>query len=41
MGRKKTTVVHIDDHDNKNDEVVDTTETIQETKEIPQDAIKT
>ena len=30
MVRKKITVVNIDDNDNKNDEVVDVTETIQE-----------
>ena len=40
MVRKKITVVNIDDNDNENDEVVDATETIQETIEIPQEAIK-
>ena len=40
MVRKKITVVNIDDNDNKNDEVIDVTETIQEPIEIPQEVIE-
>ena len=40
MPKKKITVVNIDDNDNKNDEVVDVTETIQEPIEIPQELIE-
>ena len=40
MGRNRITVANIGDNDNKNDEVVDTTETIQETIEIPPDVIE-
>ena len=35
MVRKRISVVNIDDNDNKNDEVIDVTETIQEHIEIP------
>jgi hypothetical protein len=40
MVRKKITVVNIDDNDNKNDEVIDVTETIQEPIEIPPEVIE-
>ena len=40
MTHKKITVVHIDDNDNKNGEVLDVTETIQETITSPQEAIE-
>ena len=41
MVRKKITVVNIDDNDNnKNDEVVDVTETIQEPTEISLEVIE-
>ena len=39
MVRNTITVVNIDDNDNKNDEVVDVTETIQEPIEIPPEVI--
>jgi hypothetical protein len=39
MGRKQIIVVNIDDNDGRNDEVVDTTEPVEETIEIPQEAI--
>ena len=35
MKKKKITVVNIDDDDNKNDEVIDTTEPVEEPIEIP------
>ena len=40
MVRKKITVVNIDGNDNKNDEVIDVTETIQEPIEIPPEVIE-
>ena len=40
MVRTKIIVVNIDDNDNKNDEVVDVTETIQEPIEIPPEVIE-
>ena len=40
MPKKKITVVNIDDNDNKNDEVVDVTETNQEPIEIPSDVVE-
>jgi hypothetical protein len=38
--RKQITVVNIDDNENKDDEVVDVTETIQERIEIPPEVIE-
>ena len=40
MPKKKITVVNIDDNDNKNDEVVGVTETIQEPIEIQPDVVE-
>ena len=40
MVHKKITVVNIDDNDNKNDEVIDVTETIQEPIEILPEVIE-
>ena len=40
MVRKKIPIVNIDDNDNKNDEVVDVTGTIDNPVEIPQEAIE-
>ena len=40
MVHKKITVVNVDDNDNKNDEVTDVTETMQEPIEIPPEVIE-
>ena len=40
MGRKQNSVVNIDDNDNKSDDVVGVTEPVEETIEIPQEAIE-
>ena len=40
MTRNKITVVNIDDNDNKNDEVIDTTEPADKPIEIPQEVIE-
>ena len=40
MTHKQIIVVNIDDHDNKNDEVIDTTEPVDKPIEIPQEVIE-
>ena len=40
MTRKKIIVVNIDDNDNTNDEVIDTTEPVDKPIEIPQEVIE-
>ena len=40
MVRKKISIVNIDDNDNKNDEVIDVTELVDEPIEIPPEVIE-
>ena len=40
MGRKKITVVNIDDNDTKNDDVVDVTEPTDKPIEIPEEVME-